>query len=369
MKFPRLLFLLALCHVVSASLESGECVTVTRGGLFHSGMLAATRSDDAVDRLITDIWYVTKVHKAKLTDVVKLNIYSTRSDAGHLDSIRKEFMKAWPEGAERPAVTIIPTRLPADWVLAVDVVVRLAEVEESVFPQIGKTGAVLPPGCDAVYISGRAASGELVEATAGTMKQLFDVLGHLESGKENVVQVKAFIKPMTGWETVKTEIEKSFGTHPVPPIIFVEWTSTSRTTEIELVATAPPTENADGPISYFTPPGDKSSPVYSRVARISGDKIVYIGGVTGPDNKTAEQEIRSLFGELKRIAEGAGSDLRHFAKATYYVSENGVSKALNELRPEYYDPMRPPAASKVQVPGIGVPGRGMLIDMVAVPLQ
>jgi len=40
---------------------------------------------------------------------------------------------------------------------------------------------------------------------------------------------------------------------------------------------------------------------------------------------------------------------------------------LNELRPLYYDPKRPPAASKAQVSGIGWPNRSITMDLIAVP--
>ena len=39
---------------------------------------------------------------------------------------------------------------------------------------------------------------------------------------------------------------------------------------------------------------------------------------------------------------------------------------LNELRPKFYDPKRPPAASKAFVPGVGLAGPSLMIDMIAV---
>ena len=229
------------------------------------------------------------------------------------------------------------------------------------------TQVYCPPITTSSTFRAAPASGEVAEATAGTMAQLFDVLKHLAAGKEHVVQVKAFIKPMSDWKIVEAEIIKSFGESGAPPLVFVEWNSSSRATEIELISAAPTAKNSTCPISYFTPLGDKPSPVYSRVARIHGDEIVYLSAMTGPDANSAASEIRSLYSELERAAKAARSDLRHFAKATYYVSENEASQALKTLRPELYDPKRPPAASKVQVPGIGVKDRGMLIDMIAVP--
>ena len=62
-----------------------------------------------------------------------------------------------------------------------------------------------------------------------------------------------------------------------------------------------------------------------------------------------------------------GSDMRHLVKATYYVTDEDASAALNKIRPEFYDPQRAPAASKASVVGTGVPGTSVTLDMIAVP--
>jgi enamine deaminase RidA (YjgF/YER057c/UK114 family) len=60
-------------------------------------------------------------------------------------------------------------------------------------------------------------------------------------------------------------------------------------------------------------------------------------------------------------------ELRHLVKATYYVSDDDVSRLFNELRPEYYEDGRAPAASKAMVPAVGFSGRTITLDMIAVP--
>ena len=355
--------LLAFLPGFQKAFAQAESVTIKRGGLVHTRML--TSLDGEFDELTKQLAGVAKAHDATLADVAKLNLYVSKPEA--IAEVLEAFQKTWPKSGKQPALTIIPTQLPAGAQLAGDAVISVKASDATKVERFGRDSSLLPANHDVVYISGRAASGEVAEATAGTMAQLFDVLKHLDAGKENVVQVKAFIKPMSEWKIVEAEIIKSFGEIDTPPLVFVEWSSGSRATEIELISAAPKTANPPGPISYFTPPGDKSSPVYSRVARVHGDEIVYLSAMTGPDANSADSEIRSLYAELERVAKAARSDLRHFAKATYYVSENDASQALNTLRPELYDPKRPPAASKVQVPGIGVKDRGMLIDMIAVP--
>ncbi len=69
---------------------------------------------------------------------------------------------------------------------------------------------------------------------------------------------------------------------------------------------------------------------------------------------------------MKTILAETGSDLRHMTKATYYVSDDETSGVLNTLRPELFDPERPPAASKATVHGVGRVDRTLTLDMIAV---
>jgi hypothetical protein len=85
-----------------------------------------------------------------------------------------------------------------------------------------------------------------------------------------------------------------------------------------------------------------------------------------PGASTTEQ-AQQPFERLKKLLAKTGSDLTHLAKATYYVTDDEVSQALNQIRPKYYDPARPPAASKAVVAGTGRPGQRFVMDMIAVP--
>ena len=149
----------------------------------------------------------------------------------------------------------------------------------------------------------------------------------------------------------------------IPPVAYVEWIS-SLPIEIELVAHAPAVAFKES-VSYLTPPWMTSSPVFSRVARIHGSTRIYVSGLVSSSAGTGGEQVRNIFGSLTKIAELAGTDLRHLAKATYYVSDSDASVKLNQLRPNYYDPRRPPSASKAVVHGTGVADRSITIDMIA----
>ena len=344
-------------------------IRVERGGLAHTGMLhggSAGQEASGVSEIAEQIEAITRHYGSTLGDVAKLNLYVAETDPASIHRIETEVERRWPRGA-CPALTLIPSPIPGGTSsVAADAVIAVPANHDTVTRHSGQA-AVMPAGPDILYVSGRAASGDLAEATAETMRQLFDVLAHLGSNPADVVQVKAFIQPMSRWETVQNEIDRAFGDTASPPVVYVAWTSPSRATEIELIAAAPERQGAEAGISYVTPPGDQASPVYSRVARVHADEVIYIGGIVAGNAATPEGEVRSVLDELGRLAEAAGSNLSHLAKATYYVSAKPASTMLNRLRPEYYLPTRPPAASKISVTTIGVADRTLLLDMVAVP--
>lgn len=346
-----------------------NAVKVKRGDLVHTSQLfprQSQRGAEAADEVLDQLKGICQSNRATLSSVAKVNLYYDDADAKFVSDFQMRLNQAWTR-LNRPAITAIPTPLPGGAKAALDAVI--AAPSETSNKRREQNAARAPSDRDILYVSGRAAKGSLAEATAGTMKELFAVLNHFKAERRDVVQVKAFIKPMRDWRVVEKEITTSFGKVAPPPIIYVQWESKSRATEIELIAAAPDRAATRETVSYATPPGDRASPVFSRVARLHADSVIYIGGRAGADGKSADAEVRSLYQDVSAIARAAGADLRHFAKATYYVSDDQVSAALNRLRPEFYDPKRPPAASKVQVVSIGTDDRGLLMDMIAAPVR
>ena len=109
------------------------------------------------------------------------------------------------------------------------------------------------------------------------------------------------------------------------------------------------------------------SPVYSKVSRVHGTRRVYTSGLTSSVPGDGATQVRDIFNGLESLLAEAGSDINHLAKATYYVADEDVSKQLNVVRPEFYDPKRPPAASKAMVTGVAVEQRGITLDLIAAP--
>jgi enamine deaminase RidA (YjgF/YER057c/UK114 family) len=339
-----------------------------RGNIIGKGQ-AGVQCEAILDQMVK----VLAAGKAHFTRIVKLNVYMASPDvktAVHLSC------KEWFEDIG-PAMSFVVTRLPhADALVAMDAVavadpidrVRFSKSSEGFSASAGAESAIMPIG-SRVYISGQAEKGrDPVEATRKTLASLRATLQWLGITEDQVVQVKSFLTPMTSVADVTNAMVAHFGEGKTPPLVFVEWTS-SLPIEIELVAFAPNAkQRSDEAIEFLTPPGMAASPVYCRVARVHSPETIFVSGLYAAPNRGAADQVDEVFGRLSKILAETKSDMRHLAKATYYVSDDGTSQKLNELRPRLYDGRRPPAASKAIVVGTGIRGCGITMDMIAVPV-
>src|SRR5262249_3334273 len=145
--------------------------------------------------------------------------------------------------------------------------------------------AILPAG-GRVFVSGQADPGpELALATRRTLEGLDATLRHLGLDRSRVVQLRAFLGPMTAADEVTREVAAFCGAGAVPPLCLVEWRSKTPPIEIELIASAGPGADVNAgaePVEYLTPPALKPSPIFSRVARVNRGDLVYTSGLYGP---------------------------------------------------------------------------------------
>lgn len=227
--------------------------------------------------------------------------------------------------------------------------------------------AVLPKG-RALYISGMAEQDtqDIVEASTGTMKQLHGVLAQNNLSAEHVVHVRAYMKPADGVPAAEQAMAAIYPGSAAPPMTFVDWLN-AIPTEIEMIAWVPGDGADTAPVVHLWPPDVTPSPVYCRYAIAASPTRIYTKGFMARETLDAAGQVHDIFAQLKAVLEPLGSDFRHMVKATYYVTAEDTSTALNQIRPEYYDPKCPPAASKATVAGSGAAERGLVLDMVAVP--
>ncbi len=372
---------------IGADSRSGtsSAVMVDRVPLVYSSQLMAASSDDLLKGLNSEQQTEAVLHQidaalrlrgASLQTTARVNVYFANADVG--DSVRRVLATRFAKETH-PAVSVVQSRLPLKHSLvAMDAVAiavssqlptLLRDEKLSGHPRINHA-ATLKPG-PRVYISGQAENGaNLAEATTKTMEGLKGTLKHLGTDLSRVVQIKCFLTPMSDVRAAEDAIVACFEGF-APPCVFVDWES-SLPNEIELIASLPDAVNEKSgsprePIEFITPPGMSASPVFCRVVRVNDPRTIFVSGLVSRQAADGAGQVTDVFAQLEEILKASGSDQRHLAKATYYVSDNEVGTKLTELRPKFYDPKRPPAASKAQVFGVGVRERSLSIDMIAVP--
>ena len=202
------------------------------------------------------------------------------------------------------------------------------------------------------------------------MEGLYRSLAHIGLGKSAVVQVKAFINPMTSHATAREEIEKSFAGGPVPAVVLTEWLANSPT-EIELIAAAPAlAAKGAEPVEFLSLPGMPTSPYFCRIATVAaGAPIIFVGGIDGGESGGPRDQWQPVFEKLAGVLRDSGSSFRHLVKATYFLANPAAREFLGEIRSVYYDPARPPAASAVDVQSMGIPRRAVGLDLIVVPAK
>ncbi len=328
-------------------------------------------ADQQIEQVLANLQAVLETTGSGLDKLVRLNVYA--DSPATVDLVRKQLAAKVGENA-RPAFTAVITPLPVEGaVVAVDAVAVSTSKDGAVALKRCDTvagndhcadAAIMPVG-EVVYLSGQPSKRPLAEAAADSLGKLQEVLQQLKLKPSQVVQLKVFLEPASQADQVLEQIRRAFPDQLVPPVTFVEWIA-SAPVEIEMVVHRTPPSGAAESVEYYTPPGVKPSPTFSRVALVHGARQIYISTLTARTPGNGEAQVRDLFEQLKQILDESGSDLQHLAKATYYVSDEDASKALNKLRPEYYDPKRPPAASKATVHGVGAADRTVSMDMIAV---
>jgi len=339
-------------------------------------------ADKQIEQVLDNLQAVLGAAGSGLDKLVRLNVYALSHPTA--DRVRELLSKRLGPGV-RPAISTVLTSLPHRTALVgVDAVaaaagpspltpaassVALLRCEAVAGDKDCADAAVIPPG-GVAYLSGQPEQGGLAEsAVARSLSTLFGTLGQLKLSPAQVVQLKVFLAPAASADAALAEVKRLFPGQLTPPVVFVEWIA-SVPVEIELVAQLPPALPAPGKpaetVEFYNPPDVLPSPAFSRVALVRGGRQVFISGLSARAAGDDEAQARDVFAQLKQILAETGSDMRHLAKATYYVSDDDAGKMLTKVRSECLDPQRPPAASKVTVHGVGAPERTLSIDAIAV---
>lgn len=342
----------------------------------ESGEITAEDLEKQTAQLLANLTAALEAVGSSTAEIARLNIYVASNEL--VEQVRKLLADSLLDDVQ-PALTYVVSQLPDERALvAADAIAavpaykasKILRANDSELAQIHKTtlASVLPRG-RVVYISGMAErTDDLAAATTGTMKQLHGVLELLGLDATHVVHVKAFMKPIGDVAVARQAIQTMYSEGMSPPMTFVEWTN-SLPIEIEMIAHLPGEVEAAPTVEHRWQPGEKRSPVYCRFAVVDAPIRIYVKGLKSRTDIAAANQVRDIFRQLEQTLKQADSDLRHLVKATYYVADDEVSKALNEVRPEFYDPEHPPAASKASIASTGDAKRTVTVDLIAVPAQ
>jgi len=325
-------------------------------------------------QVLSNLAAVLTAANSDLAATIKLNVYLAQ---GEVMPVVQQIIARHFQGPIKPAASFVVGSLPEPGALVAMDAVSVGQVSNavpalkeltSVYDQKGiQHSRLLLPG-PRFYVSGMADTNNLPAATRKTLDKLVAAIGHLGLKRADIVQLKAFLQPMSEVAAVRQQIV-SFFDGAAPPISFVEWISPAPNPPIEIeliVAGAGDFSKEAEPVSFLTPPGTTTSKVFSRVARVNYGKIIYVSGLYGMKAQDADGQVREIFALLGEVLKKTGSNFENLAKATYYVSDNAASDKLNEIRPEFYNPERAPSASKAKVKGVGPREKTVTFDMIAV---
>ena len=361
---------LTSCGFPEAVIVAGD--TCWTGQVQPVGALNGTAEQQA-EACLRELQRILQAHGVSPAAVARLHLYAESEEI--LAAARQVLQSHWAADA-RPALTQVITGISGPGVLTMDAIAVAAPAPaQAGAVQVTAEWARLPAGRQ-IHVAGQAEQSESVyEAAFATLQSLQKTLQFTDCTSADIVQVKAFVQPAAAAGEVQRAVQQFFGPdRPLPPLVIVEWKSSAKVpVEIELVAAGGPMQPDQPSIVWVTPPGMTKSPVYSRVCVVQAETLILTSGITAAEKRrdqsaaAANAESSAVLENLRRIVTSAGSDFRHLVKATYYVSSDAASLSLNTVRPGYYDPERPPAASKAIVSGTGVPAAELAMDLIAVP--
>lgn len=358
-----------------AVIVEGNALAYTRQLLpvDHSGQLVGLGSvEDQIDQTLDNLEKVLEAADSDLSRLVRVNVYALEPSTTEL--VRQRLSKRLSPSV-RPALTAVLTPLPhRDALVALDAVAVANSAGQDIVmrrsravSEVGCADAAILPAGGVAYISGVPAEGGLTEsAVDASMTGLADMLGKLNLSFEHVVHIKVFLRPASSAGRVLEELREYFPNQLLPPVVFVEWLAPPPV-EIELIAQLPASDSSAPGVEYYDPPEVSPMQIFSRAALVRSPRQIFVAGLFAEKPSGAQDQALNVFDQLQSILAETGSDLRHLAKGTYYVCDDGSARGMDRARLWLYDQDRPPAASKCMVHGMGQPGRTLTLDMIAVP--
>jgi enamine deaminase RidA (YjgF/YER057c/UK114 family) len=381
-------------HLPAATLERREiepdarmgkasAVVVGDGPLVHtSGFFGCNPRGELVDsgiarqteQVLANIEQALVAGGSNLALIVKLNL-SVREPA-LCGEVQKILSRKF-EGKPKPALTLVVSEQIKPGALVSGDAVGLADAAQAgagvrwltskqLYTGEGQTHvAVLPKG-PRIYLSGKGGNGPTRETTRKLLADIKTMMEFADVKPADVVQIRVFLNQMNETPVQADAMREFFGRPDYPPVTYLERAGDGAM-EIEMVAAGRPNATrAAAQIEYLTPPKYKASPLFSQIARVNYGGLVYVSGLYGDSTRDPETQAKTIFDRMEVLVRAGGSDMRHLAKALYYITGKEGGVGMDKIRPKAFDPVRPPAASRNNLRHVGEPGGTMLVDMIAV---
>lgn len=362
----------------NSDLPGADAVVVEEGDLVFTSLIEpgprGTEGDlEAQVALVSQkVLQVLKGAGVEARHVARLHVYA--ADPARVAEVESALAAALPPECN-PALVILGSALPwQDAAVAMDAVGVAPEGMAGRRPSRVLMGglerlhrrsphAVMVPRAPLVFISGRAAGGDVRTATVETLWQLDADLARVGLDWRDVVQMKIFLQPMESADEVLEAIADTLAERVWPAIVFIEWLHGSPPLEIELVAAAGSVTAApEAELVQY----EDSNGRFSRIVQVNEGELIFFGALRGDAGEPAAKQVERQFGRLEQLLGSAGSDIHHLVKATYYVADPAAGLAYNAIRPKTFLPDRAPAASKARIRAAGADGQTSAFDMIAV---
>lgn len=368
---------------LNAPAGASQAVVVENQPLLHTRQLQPLDSegklvgkgsiDKQVDQVLNNLQKTLEASRSSLDGLVRVNVYALSPAA--VDCVRGKLSERL-DSTVRPAITSVLTPLPhRDALVALDAVALSTEETQEVVlhrcdavsgDDANADAAVLPRG-GVAYLSGVPAEGGLTEsAVTRSLAGLWKVMGELDLSPADIVQLKVFLRPASAADDVLAAISTHFPDQKTPPVVFVEWLAPPPV-EIEAIARLSAADGDEPNVSYYNSPDVRPMQIFSRAALVRSSTQIFLSSLFASKEGRGQEQALDVFDQLEGILAEVDSDLRHLAKATYYVYDDDSARGMDRARLWLYDQDRPPAASKCMVHGMGQAGRTLTMDMIAVP--
>jgi enamine deaminase RidA (YjgF/YER057c/UK114 family) len=343
----------------------------------NGNIVGSLNATEQLNQVIKNAEIALKASGANFSNLVRINLYL--KDDMMSEQVLERLKEILPDDSF-PAITFISGgQARREALMSMDLVAVATEdvagervtlyQSEGIFGKPNRSQvAVLAPGRK-IFISGQAVPGEdLSDASHQTMRNLFATLAYLGAKAGDVVQVKAFFNPIDSARSVEEIIASFFRGREAPPVISVEWVSDPNRLEIELIASAEAHATTNNQaVSYYAPPWMTQATTFSRVVDIKSGGLFFTSGLYG-EGEDDEMQARDIFKTIGIVLEKAGSNYDHLVKATYYPSSEEGRQGFVTVRPEFYNPEKPPAASLIRVQGTGRQDKSINVDLIgAIP--